>query len=67
MLESPTLFGERIKAEKAELKKLKEKLNILEKSKKIFRPISYMLMLSNGVLNSLNCLMRMEYSPDLIL
>ena len=31
MLESPTLFGERIKAEKAELKKLKEKLNILEK------------------------------------
>ena len=31
MLESPTLFGERTKAEKAELKKLKEKLNILEK------------------------------------
>ena len=31
MLEGPTLFGERTKAEKAELKKLKEKLNILEK------------------------------------
>lgn len=31
MLEAPTLFGERTKAEKAELKKLKEKLNILEK------------------------------------
>lgn len=31
MLESPTLFGERTKAEKSELKKLKEKLNILEK------------------------------------
>ena len=31
MLESPTLFGERTKAEKVELKKLKEKLNILEK------------------------------------
>ena len=29
MLEAPTLFGERTKAEKAELKKLKEKLNIL--------------------------------------
>lgn len=37
MLEGPTLFGERTKAEKAELKKLKEKLNILEKNKKIFR------------------------------
>ena len=31
MLEGPTLFGERTKAEKAELKKLKEKLNILDK------------------------------------
>ena len=31
MLEGPTLFGERTKAEKAELKKLKEKLNLLEK------------------------------------
>ena len=31
MLESPTLFGERTKAEKAELKKLKEKLKALEK------------------------------------
>ncbi len=31
MLEGPTLFGERTKAEKAELKKLKDKLNILEK------------------------------------
>ena len=31
MLEGPTLFGERTKAEKAELKKLKEKLSILEK------------------------------------
>ena len=31
MLEAPTLFGERTKAEKAELKKLKEKLNIIEK------------------------------------
>lgn len=31
MLDSPILFGERTKAEKAELKKLKEKLNILEK------------------------------------
>ena len=31
MLEGPTLFGERTKVEKAELKKLKEKLNILEK------------------------------------
>ena len=31
MLEAPTLFGERTKAEKTELKKLKEKLNILEK------------------------------------
>ena len=31
MLEGPTLFGERTKEEKAELKKLKEKLNILEK------------------------------------
>ena len=31
MLEGPTLFGERTKAEKTELKKLKEKLNILEK------------------------------------
>lgn len=31
MLEGPTLFGERTKAEKAELKKLKEKLNIFEK------------------------------------
>jgi len=31
MLEGPTLFGERTMAEKAELKKLKEKLNILEK------------------------------------
>lgn len=31
MLEGPTLFGERTKAEKAELKKLKERLNILEK------------------------------------
>lgn len=31
MLEAPTLFGERTKAENAELKKLKEKLNILEK------------------------------------
>ena len=31
MLEAPTLFGERTKAEKAELKKLKEKLNLLEK------------------------------------
>lgn len=30
-LEGPTLFGERTKAEKVELKKLKEKLNILEK------------------------------------
>ena len=33
MLEGPTLFGERTKAEKAELKKLQEKLNILEKEK----------------------------------
>ena len=31
MLEGPTLFGERTKAEKAELKKLKKKLNTLEK------------------------------------
>ena len=31
MLEGPTLFGERTKAEKAELKKLKEKLKKLEK------------------------------------
>lgn len=31
MLEAPTLFGERTKAEKAELKKLKEKLKALEK------------------------------------
>jgi len=31
MLEGPTLFGERTKAEKAELKKLKEKLKALEK------------------------------------
>ena len=31
MLEGPTLFGERTKAEKVELKKQKEKLNILEK------------------------------------
>lgn len=31
MLGGPTLFGERTKVEKAELKKLKEKLNILEK------------------------------------
>ena len=31
MLEGPTLFGERTKAEKTELKKLKDKLNILEK------------------------------------
>ena len=31
MLEAPTLFGERTKAEKAEFKKLKEKLNLLEK------------------------------------
>lgn len=31
MLEGPTLFGERTKAEKAELKKLKEKLKVLEK------------------------------------
>lgn len=33
MLEGPTLFGERTKAEKAELKKLKEKLHTLEKEK----------------------------------
>ena len=31
MLEAPTLFGERTKAEQAELKKLKEKLKALEK------------------------------------
>lgn len=31
MLEGPTLFGERIRAEKNELKKLKDKLNVLEK------------------------------------
>ena len=31
MLEGPTLFGERTKAEKADLKKLKKKLNTLEK------------------------------------
>jgi hypothetical protein len=31
MLEGPTLFGERTKAEKVELKKLKKKLNTLEK------------------------------------
>ena len=31
MLDGPTLFGERTKAEKAELKKLKEKLKALEK------------------------------------
>lgn len=31
LLEGPTLFGDRTKAEKTELKKLKEKLNILEK------------------------------------
>ena len=31
MLQGPTLFGERTKVEKTELKKLKEKLNILEK------------------------------------
>ena len=31
MLEGPTLFGERTRAEKAELKKLKEKLKVLEK------------------------------------
>ena len=31
MLEGPTLFGERTKTEKAELKKLKKKLNTLEK------------------------------------
>lgn len=31
MLEGPTLFGERTKAEKAELKKLKDKLKTLEK------------------------------------
>lgn len=31
MLEGPTLFGERTKTEKVELKKLKDKLNVLEK------------------------------------
>lgn len=31
LLEGPTLFGDRTKTEKTELKKLKEKLNILEK------------------------------------
>lgn len=37
MLESPNLFGERTKVERAELKKLKDKLNMLEKEQEDIR------------------------------